>query len=125
MVPKELLYTQQHEWVKVENDSGTVGITDHAQNALSDLTYVEVPKVGSVLKKGQPAVEVESAKAAADVYAPAGGTVTQVNTALANDPGLVNKDPYGAGWMYKFKIADKSELAELMHSEEYLKLAPE
>jgi glycine cleavage system H protein len=124
MVAKGLLYTQEHEWAKVEGDVATIGITDHAQNQLGELTFVELPDVGKEVKqKGELGV-VESSKAASDVYSPVTGKVTEVNTALENKPELINNDCYGAGWICKMRITDKASIKNLMDAtqyEEYLK----
>jgi glycine cleavage system H protein len=124
MVVKGLLYTQEHEWAKVEGDIATIGITDHAQNQLGELTFVELPDVGKEVKqKGELGV-VESSKAASDVYSPVTGKVTEVNTALESKPELINKDCYGAGWICKMRITDKATIKNLMDAtqyEEYLK----
>jgi glycine cleavage system H protein len=121
-LPKDLLYTDQHEWVKVEGDIATVGITDFAQQQLGDLTFVELPPVDEDLTKGAEAVAIESCKAAAGVYAPLDGSVTEVNDALEDDPGLVNSDPLGQGWIFKMQISDKGQLDSLMTCEAYQKL---
>ena len=103
-IPADLKYAKSHEWVKTEADGTvTIGITDHAQHALGDLVFVEVPKVGRVLKAGESCAVVESVKAASDVYAPVAGEVTAVNPALTNAPEILNTDPYVAGWMWKMK----------------------
>ncbi len=124
MVVKGLLYTQEHEWAKVEGDIATIGITDHAQNQLGELTFVELPDVGKEVKqKGELGI-VESSKAASDVYAPVTGEVTEVNTELGSKPELINKDCYGAGWICKMRITDKASIKNLMDAtqyEEYLK----
>ena len=124
-VPREFLYTEDHEWIKVEGDTGTVGITDHAQKALSDLTFVELPEIGKEVTRGEEACAVESCKAAASIYAPASGRIIEVNTALEDNPGLVNADCYGEGWIFKIQLADKTELSELKSSEEYEQLLPD
>jgi glycine cleavage system H protein len=124
MVSKGLLYTKDHEWAKVEGDIATIGITDHAQNQLGELTFVELPEAGKeVQQKGELAV-VESTKAASDVYSPVTGKVTEVNNELASKPETVNKDCYGAGWICRIRITDKGTLKNLMDAkqyEEYLK----
>jgi len=125
MVPRDLLYTDQHEWVRVETDQATVGITDHAQSALGDMTFVELPTVGQELVQGQEACAVESCKAAASVYAPADGKVTKINSYLEDDPGLMNSDCYGKGWLYKMQISDKGQLDKLMTPEQYEKFLAE
>ena len=124
MVVKGLLYTKDHEWAKIEGDVAIIGITDHAQNQLGELTFVELPDVGKEIKqKGELAV-VESSKAASDVYSPVTGKVTEVNTALQTKPEIVNDDCYGAGWICKIRITDKATTKNLMDAvqyEEYLK----
>lgn len=105
-VPGELKYTKDHEWVRVDADgSVVVGITDHAQHQLGELVYVELPEAGRALGQGEPCAVVESVKAASDVYAPLGGTVSAVNEALADEPGLVNTSPYGEGWLFRMQVA--------------------
>lgn len=113
------LYTADHEWLRIEGDVATVGITDYAQSQLGDVVFVELPKVGRALKKAEPAAVVESVKAASDVYAPISGEVIAANDALAADPALVNSDPAGAAWFFKLRIADKGELAGLMDEAAY------
>ncbi len=112
-------YTDQHEWIRVEGDEGTVGITSHATEQLGDVVFVETPSVGKALKKGDEAAVVESVKAASEVYSPVGGTVTAANEELAGEPAKVNAEPEGEGWFYKLKIADKAELSQLMSEEKY------
>lgn len=112
-------YTEDHEWIQIEGDTATVGITDHAQEQLGDLVFVELPEVGRTLAKGEETVVVESVKAASDVYAPVAGEVTAVNGELAGDPALVNRAPLGDGWLFKLKIADPSQLEGLMDAEAY------
>ena len=107
-------YTEDHEWVKVEGDTATVGITVHAQDALGDVVFVELPEVGATLAQKDTAGVVESVKAAADVYMPISGEVTEVNEALRDDPSLANSDPLGAGWFFKVKLSDPSQLDALM-----------
>lgn len=124
--PKELKYAKSHEWVRVETDGTiTVGITDHAQNALGDLVFVEVPKVGRKLGANDACAVVESVKAASDVYAPVAGEVIAVNGALADAPETLNTDPYGAGWMWKMKPADPAEIASLLDAAGYEKSVAE
>ena len=125
MPDSDLRYTPEHEWVKLVGGVATVGITDHAQEALSDIVYVELPQLGAALVKGEEAVVVESTKAAASVYAPAAGEVVAVNEALPDDPGLVNRDCYGAGWMYRLKLEDESALDGLLDAEGYQALLAE
>lgn len=118
-------YTKEHEWVRVEGDVGTVGITDHAQQQLGDLVFVELPAVGKKIAKGDEAAVVESVKAASEVYAPVGGEVIEVNQALADDPAKVNADAMGGGWFFKIRIADKAELDSLLDEASYRELAGE
>lgn len=112
-------FTDEHEWIDVDGNSATVGITDYAQSQLGDIVFAEVPAVGTKLIKGKDAAVVESVKAASDVYAPVTGTVTEGNDALADDPALVNSDPEGAGWFFKIELDDLSELDGLMDAAAY------
>ena len=112
-------FTKDHEWVDVEGDTGTIGITDYAQGQLGDITYVEAPEVGKVLAKGDTAAVVDSVKAAADVYAPVSGTVSAVNAALEGEPELVNTDPELGGWLFRLQLADAGELSGLMDAAAY------
>ena len=112
-------FTDEHEWIDVDGNTATVGITDYAQSQLGDIVFAEVPAVGAVLTKGGDAAVVESVKAASDVYAPVSGTVSEGNDALAEDPALVNSDPEGAGWFFKIELADLSELDGLMDAAAY------
>lgn len=112
-------YTEDHEWIEVDGDSATVGITDYAQSQLGDIVFAEVPATGATLKKGGDAAVVESVKAASDVYAPVSGTVTEGNDALEGDPALVNSDPEGEGWFFKLTLSDTSELESLMDAAAY------
>ena len=117
----ELRFTKEHEWIRVEGDIGTVGISTYAQEQLGDVVYVEVPAKGKKLAKGGEAAVVESVKAASEIYAPVAGEVTEGNDKLAAEPALVNSSPTGEGWFFKMKIADKGELAELMDEAAYKK----
>jgi glycine cleavage system H protein len=112
-------FTEDHEWIRVENGIATVGITDYAQEQLGDLVFVELPETGRKLKKGETAVVVESVKAASDVYAPADGEITEANAALSSDPALVNSAPTGDGWLWKMKLADDGQLSGLMDEAGY------
>ena len=112
-------FTEEHEWIDVDGDTATIGITDYAQGQLGDLVFVEVPKAGTVLAKGKDAAVVESVKAASDVYSPVSGTVTEGNAAIEDDPALVNGDPEGAGWFFRLTISDPSELDGLMDEAAY------
>jgi glycine cleavage system H protein len=114
-----LYYTKDDEWVRVEGDEATVGITDYAQNALSDIVYVDLPSVGESLNAGETFGVVESVKAAADLFAPVSGEVTAVNDDLPDKPEMVNSDPYGAAWMLRLRLSDKSELDGLMDAAAY------
>ncbi|KAA9130833.1 glycine cleavage system protein GcvH [Marinihelvus fidelis] len=119
-VPEELRYTESHEWVSAEDD-GTVrvGITDHAQEALGDLVFVELPAVGDQIDQGDSCAVVESVKAASDIYTPLAGEVIEVNEDLDSDPGIINNDPYGDGWLFKLKLDDAAELDDLLDAETY------
>ncbi len=112
-------YTEDHEWINIEGDSATVGITVHAQDALGDVVFVELPEVGAVFAQKDTAGVVESVKAAADVYMPVSGEVTEVNEALRDDPSLANSDPLGAGWFFKVKLSNPSEIDALMDETSY------
>ena len=112
-------YTEDHEWIKVEGDIAIVGITEHAQDALGDVVFVELPEVGKTLAQKDVAGVVESVKAAADVYMPVSGEVVDVNQALADEPSLANSDPMGAGWFFKVKLAKPNEIAALMDEAAY------
>jgi len=119
LVPDDLLYTQEHEWVKIEGGSAWVGITEHAQHELGDITFADLPAVGKSVAQGAELMVIESVKAASDVYAPLGGTVAEVNTALADTPELINKDPYGAGWLCILRDINAAEKTKLMSAAEY------
>ena len=112
-------YSKEHEWVRVEGDHATIGITDYAQGALGDIVFVELPVVGTQLRKDAEAAVVESVKAASDVYAPISGEVIEANQALVDQPAIANSDPEGTGWFFKLLIADNHELSELMSAEQY------
>ncbi len=114
-----LYFTRDHEWIRVEGDVATVGISDHAQEALGDIVFAEVPEAGRTLAKGQEAAVVESVKAASDVYAPVGGEVVEGNAALGDDPELINRDPEGEGWFFKLRLADPGEVDGLMDEAAY------
>lgn len=113
------LYTSDHEWLSIDGDVATIGITDYAQQQLGDVVFVELPKVGRSLKKAEPAAVVESVKAASDVYAPISGEVLEVNEAVAKEPALVNSDAAGKAWFFKLRIADRNELGGLMDEAAY------
>jgi glycine cleavage system H protein len=114
-----LYFTKEHEWIRVEGDTATVGISDHAQEQLGDIVFIEIPEGGKHVSKGQEAAVVESVKAASDVYAPVSGEVTQGNQAIADDPSLVNSDPEGQGWFFKIKLDNPGELDGLMDEAAY------
>ncbi len=121
--PNDRRYASSHEWVKVEGNVATVGITQHAQDALGDIVHVELPAVGKSFKKGDSAAEVESVKAVSDIYAPVGGKVIEVNGALDGNEGVINSDPHGEGWMFKLELAGGVDLDGLMDAEAYTKIA--
>ena len=112
-------FTREHEWIKVDGDTATVGITDHAQEALGDIVFTEVPDAGKQLAKGQEAAVVESVKAASDVYSPVSGEVTEGNQAVVDDSSLVNSDPEGEGWFFKIRLTNPAELDGLMGEDDY------
>ena len=114
-----IYFTKDHEWIRVEGDQATVGISNHAQEALGDIVFAEVPEAGKQLSKGAEAAVVESVKAASDVYAPVSGEVTEGNPAVADDPAIINRDPEGDGWFFKLKLADPGELDGLMDEAAY------
>ncbi len=116
----ERKYTEDHEWILVEGDIASVGISDHAQEQLGDVVYIDLPEKGAEFAQGAEAATVESVKAASEIYAPVGGEVVEVNAALNDDPAIVNSDPYGAGWFFKLKLADAGELDKLMDESAYM-----
>ena len=118
-VHDDLKYADTHEWIRVDGDTGVVGITDHAQNELTDIVYVDPPKVGTLVAAGQPAAVVESVKAASDIYSPVDGEVFEVNASLSSEPALVNTSPYENGWLYKMRLSNPSQLATLKSPDEY------
>jgi len=117
--PEELKYASSHEWARLEGDIVTVGISDHAQEALGDLVYVELPNVGDSVQAGDEAGVVESVKAASDIYAPVSGEVVEINETLIDSPEIVNSSPYADGWLYRIRISDASELDKLLSADEY------
>lgn len=123
--PADLLYSKEHEWVRVDGDTATVGITDYAQNSLGDIVYVELPRVGKQIDQFGNIGVVESVKAVSDLFTPIGGEITEVNTALDADPAAVNRDPYGAGWLFKVKLKDVNEKNNLLSPADYEKIAAE
>ncbi len=124
-IPDDCLYTEQHEWIRVEGGRGVVGITRYAAEELGDVTYVELPSEGERVAEGEPLGLVESVKAVSDIYAPASGTVVEVNELLADEPGLVNESPYGEGWMCAVELSDETELEGLLSPEDYAELLEE
>jgi glycine cleavage system H protein len=119
MTSENLLFTKEHEWVRLEGDSAEVGITDYAQHELGDVVYVELPALGKELKKGDPSANIESVKAVSDVFAPLSGTITAVNPKLGSNPEMVNQEPYGDGFLFKMKIDQPDELKELLDKKKY------
>ena len=118
-IPEQLRYAASHEWIKVDGDIGTVGISDHAQHELSDVVYVDLPKVGAKIAAGAVVAVVESVKAASDIYSPVSGEVGEVNAALVKNPELVNTDPYGAAWLFRLKLSNSAELGALKDAAAY------
>lgn len=117
--PQDLKYTKEHEWVKVDGDTVTVGITDYAQDSLGDVVYVELPSEGGNVTKNEPFGVVESVKAVSDLYSPVSGSVTEVNDAIIDSPEVINEDPYGDAWMLKIELASEDELDDLLSADEY------
>ena len=118
-IPNELRYTRQHEWVLIDGESARIGITDLAQDALGNIVHVQLPKVGQSVQSGARAVEVESSKSVSDIYSPVSGSVVLVNESLATEPGLVNTDPYGSGWLYEVQMSYEETLEGLLTASEY------
>jgi glycine cleavage system H protein len=121
-IPNDLLFAPSHEWLRREGPSATVGISDHAQQELTDVVYVELPTIGTSVTAGQTVCVIESVKAASDIYAPASGTIAAVNDALSNDPSLINSDPYGQGWIFKLALSNEGELSALKSPSDYAAL---
>ena len=119
LVPEDLKYAETHEWVRIDKTIGTVGITDHAQAELTDIVYVELPQVGAKVTAKQQAAVVESVKAASDIYSPVSGEVTEINSALESNPGLVNTGPYTEGWLFKVRLEEGADLSELKDAVAY------
>ncbi len=124
-LPEDLKYTREHEWVSIDGSVATIGITDHAQEQLGDVVFVEPPSLGDRVEKADAFGVVESTKAVSDVYAPLSGEVTEVNDDLPDNPELINEDPYGDGWMVKITLGDKADLEDLMTADEYRKFIEE
>lgn len=118
-IPSDLRYCPSHEWVRLEGDIATVGISDHAQEELTDVVFVELPAADRAVDAGDPTAVVESVKAASDIYAPVGGEIVEVNPEVENDPSLVNTDPYGKGWIFKLRVKNTADVAALMDPEAY------
>lgn len=117
--PADLKYTKDHEWLKVDGDTGTIGITDYAQGELGDVVFVELPAIGKAVKAHDSFGTIEAVKAVSDLYAPVSGSILEINKELEKSPETVNKDPYGAGWMVKIKLTNASELSELLDASAY------
>ncbi len=124
-VPEELRYTKEHEWIRVEGDSVVIGVTDYAQNALTDVVWVELPEMGAVVGSMDSFASVESVKSVSEIYAPISGEVIEINDVLEDSPELINEDPYGEGWICKMSISDNSELASLLDGTTYRGLIEE
>jgi glycine cleavage system H protein len=120
-VPADLKYAKSHEWVRVSGDTAVVGITDHAQHELTDVVFAELPAVGRKVKAGEACAVVESVKTASDIYSPVSGEVVEANTAIVDNPALVNTDPFGAGWFYKVKLSQPTEANSLLSPADYAK----
>lgn len=118
-IPSDLRYASSHEWLHLEGDIATIGITDHAQEELTDVVFVELPEVGRTLDAGDPVAVVESVKAASDIYAPVGGEITEVNNAVEEDPSLVNTEPYVNGWLFKMRVKDVSHVGKMLDAAAY------
>jgi glycine cleavage system H protein len=119
VIPEGLKYTKEHEWVKLENDTAVVGITDYAQGELGDIVFVELPKVGDKVEATKPFGTIEAVKAISDLFSPLSGEVVEINGELESDSSIINSDPYGAGWMIKIKISDRGELEQLLSAADY------
>jgi glycine cleavage system H protein len=124
-VPENLLYSKEHEWVKLDGDSATIGITDYAQNALGDIVYVELPRVGTKIEQFGNVGVIESVKAVSDLFTPMSGEVVAINDGLENDPAAVNREPYGAGWLLKLRLSKPGERDNLLAPSDYDKIAAE
>jgi len=118
-IPTDLKYATSHEWIRVEADTAVVGISDHAQQELTDLAFIELPEIGAALRAGDACGVVESVKTASDLYAPVSGEVTEVNDALEAEPGTANEDPYGDGWFYRIRLSNPDEVEDLLSPEDY------
>jgi len=125
MYPENFRYTKEHEWVNVQGDTGTIGITDHAQKELGDIVYVDLPRVGTSLEQGKTMGSVESVKAVSDIYAPVSGEVVEINDALSTAPEKLNESPHGDGWMIKIRLSAPDEISGLLSAEAYQKYVAE
>jgi glycine cleavage system H protein len=123
--PDGLLYSKEHEWVKLDGESATIGITDYAQESLGDIVYVELPKVGTEVEQFGNVGVIESVKAVSDLFTPMSGKVVEINTTLDGDPAAVNREPYGAGWLFKLKLSDRDEAKSLLNAADYEKITAE
>jgi len=123
--PDDLLYSKEHEWVKLDGENATIGITDYAQESLGDIVYVELPKVGTEIEQFGNVGVIESVKAVSDLFTPMSGKVVEINTTLDGDPAAVNREPYGAGWLFKLKLSDQDEAKSLLNAADYEKITAE
>jgi glycine cleavage system H protein len=124
-IPEDLLYTKEHEWVRVDGDTVEIGITDYAQSELGDIVFVELPEDGAILEAAQPFGTIEAVKAVSELFSPVTGTVAAVNSMIEEDAGVINRDPYGDGWMIKAKLTDKVQLDDMLKAEQYKELIEE
>jgi glycine cleavage system H protein len=124
-IPSDLSYSKEHEWLRIDGDVAEIGITDYAQGELGDIVFVELPDNGSSVKQMEPFGTIEAVKAVSELFSPVTGTITDVNSKIEEDAGLINRDPYGDGWMIKVKIADKGELGNLLNPDQYKELVEE
>ncbi|MCX7943474.1 MAG: glycine cleavage system protein GcvH [Deltaproteobacteria bacterium] len=124
-IPKDLYYTKEHEWARIEGNIASIGITDYAQKLLGDIVFLEVSEVGTVVNKGEKIGTIESVKAASDIFSPLSGRIVEVNTELINTPDVINKDPYGTAWMAKIEVSNPSEIDMLLRHDEYARLVEE
>jgi glycine cleavage system H protein len=123
--PADLLYSKEHEWVKVDGDTATIGITDYAQNSLGDIVYVELPRVGAQVEQFGSVGVVESVKAVSDLFTPVGGEIVEINDQLEDDPALVNREPFKGGWMFRVKLTDGAQTSGLLSPDDYERLTTE
>ena len=124
-IPGDLKYTKEHEWMKIDGNTAVVGITDYAQGELGDIVFVELPNVGDTFDQMQPFATIEAVKAVSDVYSPLSGKIVEANATLDDDPMVINKDPYGDGWMVKMELSDSGQVEKLLGAEDYQKLISE